>query len=98
MGGELFGNKTLFARTSVDELLWERHFSGIKKRQPFGFQALCISLFEHSRASSYERIMPLESFLVRLYFQRLVKTEQEIILRNWLMEQNDEGAPPEVVN
>ena len=37
-------------------------------------------------------------FLVRLYSQSLVKAEQEIILRNWLMGQNDEGAPPEVVD
>ena len=37
-------------------------------------------------------------FLVRLYSQRSVKTEQEIILRNWQMGQNDEGAPPEVVD
>ena len=37
-------------------------------------------------------------FLVRLYSQSLVKAEQEIILHNWLMGQNDEGAPPEVVD
>ena len=36
--------------------------------------------------------------LVRLYSQSSVKTEQEIILCNWLMGQNDEGAPPEVVD
>ena len=37
-------------------------------------------------------------FLVRLYSQSSVKAEQEIILRNWLMGQNDEGAPPEFVD
>ena len=37
-------------------------------------------------------------FLGRLYSQTSVKAEQEIILRNWLMGQNDEGAPPEVVD
>ena len=37
-------------------------------------------------------------FLVRWYSQSLVKAEQEIILLNWLMGQNDEGAPPEVVD
>ena len=37
-------------------------------------------------------------FLGRLYSQISVKAEQEIILRNWLMGQNDEGAPPEVVD
>ena len=37
-------------------------------------------------------------FLVRLYSHSSVKVEQEIILRNWLMGQNDEGAPPEVVD
>ena len=39
-------------------------------------------------------------FLVRLYSQSLVTedTEQEITLHNWLMGQNDEGAPPEVVD
>ena len=37
-------------------------------------------------------------FLARLYSQTSVKAEQEIILRNWLMGQNDDGAPPEVVD
>ena len=37
-------------------------------------------------------------FLARLYSQSSVKAEQEIILRNWLMGQNDDGAPPEVVD
>ena len=37
-------------------------------------------------------------FLARLYSQTSVKAEQERILRNWLMEQNDDGAPPEVVD
>ena len=37
-------------------------------------------------------------FLGRLYSQTSVKAEQEIILQNWLMGQNDEGAPPEVVD
>ena len=35
-------------------------------------------------------------FLFRLYSQSSVKAEQEMILRNWLMGQNDDGAPPEV--
>ena len=37
-------------------------------------------------------------FLGKLYSQSSVKAEQEIILCNWLMGQNDEGAPPEVVD
>ena len=37
-------------------------------------------------------------FLVRLYSQSSAKAEQERILRNWLMGQNDDGAPPEVVD
>ena len=37
-------------------------------------------------------------FLARLYSQTSVKAEQERILRNWLMGQNDDGAPPEVVD
>ena len=37
-------------------------------------------------------------FLVRLYSQSSAKAEQEIILHNWLMGQNDDGAPPEVVD
>ena len=37
-------------------------------------------------------------FLVRLYSQSSVKAEEEITLRNWLMGQNDDGAPPEVVD
>ena len=37
-------------------------------------------------------------FLVRLYSHSSAKAEQEIILRNWLMGQNDDGAPPEVVD
>ena len=37
-------------------------------------------------------------FLSTLYSQSSVKAEQEIILQNWLMGQNDEGAPPEVVD
>ena len=37
-------------------------------------------------------------FLVRLYSQSSVKAKQEIILCNWLMGQNDDGAPPEVVD
>ena len=37
-------------------------------------------------------------FLGRLYSQSSVKAEQEIILCNWLMGQNDGGAPPEVVD
>ena len=35
-------------------------------------------------------------FLARLYSQTSVKVEREIILRNWLMGQNDDGAPPGV--
>ena len=37
-------------------------------------------------------------FLARLYSQSSMKAEQEIILRNWLMGQNDDGAPPEVAD
>ena len=37
-------------------------------------------------------------FLVRLYSHSSVKAEQEKNLRNWLMGQNNEGAPPEVVD
>ena len=37
-------------------------------------------------------------FLARLYSQSSVKAEQEIILCNWLMGQNDDSAPPEVVD
>ena len=37
-------------------------------------------------------------FLARLYSQTSVKAEQERILYNWLMGQNDDGAPPEVVD
>ncbi|MCO0637980.1 hypothetical protein M8745_18735, partial [Lutimaribacter sp. EGI FJ00014] len=37
-------------------------------------------------------------FLVRLYSQSSAKAEQERILRNWLMGQNNDGAPPEVVD
>ena len=37
-------------------------------------------------------------FLVRLYSQSSVKAEQEIILRNWLMGQNDDSALPEVAH
>ena len=37
-------------------------------------------------------------FLARLYSQTSMKAEQERILRNWLMGQNDDGAPPEVVD
>ena len=37
-------------------------------------------------------------FLVRLYSQSSVKAEQKMILYNWLMGQNDDGAPPKVVD
>ena len=41
---------------------------------------------------------PIEKFLVRLYSHSSVKAKQEKILCNWLMGQNEEGAPPEVVD
>ena len=37
-------------------------------------------------------------FLVRLHSQSSVKAELEIILCNWLMGQNHDGAPPKVVD
>ena len=59
----ILANKTLFGRTSVDEWLWELRFSGIRKRQPFGLQWLCISLFKHSHPNSYEKPCHWEVFV-----------------------------------